>query len=101
MEEKADHFLLLPLCERCRNHLSQLGLEKSLPGPHHATDRLIPFVGIGVGTVARGCNGPWVQWRCNGQFTTVGRILMIRPPAILQGIGESAPATLPGSWDPQ
>ena len=32
MEETADHFLLLPLCERCRNHLSQLGLEKSLPG---------------------------------------------------------------------
>lgn len=32
MEETKDHFVLLPLCEHCRNHLRQIGLEKSLPG---------------------------------------------------------------------
>jgi hypothetical protein len=28
----ADHFTLLPLCQRCRDAVVQDGLEKSLPG---------------------------------------------------------------------
>jgi CRISPR-associated protein Cas2 len=32
IERAADHFLLLPLCEHCRDELRQFGLEKSLPG---------------------------------------------------------------------
>ena len=32
MEQATDHFVLLPLCERCRSRLRQFGLEKSLPG---------------------------------------------------------------------
>jgi len=32
MQKAADHFVLLPLCEHCRDQLRQFGQTKSLPG---------------------------------------------------------------------